>query len=74
MKHYVISLMTATCTFDYKCISINEAYNAVLELSVAYGIRVKRDEVMETLVHMKEGDLLSYKSADIMIIARDGEV
>ena len=74
MKYCGISLCTGTCMFDFKCSKISDAYDAVREASADFGISVDLCGVMDALVHMDEGRVVSYKKENLIITVREGEV
>lgn len=74
MKHFEIGIQACNHLFTYECTSAAEAYDAIMDASIAFGFEVDMDEVMGVLVDMKRGDALSHQKHHFQIAYRDGEV
>ncbi len=75
MKHYVLSLIVSQgITFEFKSSAINEIYDALIAASEKFGFEVNKDERMDTLVQMKNGQALSISFDDFSIYVGEGEV
>lgn len=74
MKHFVVTISAGSHDFDLKCSNINEAFFALFDASVSFGIHIDFDDLMEKLVDMKRGQLSSTKSTLFSVRMADGEV
>lgn len=76
--YFDVSLCTGTYTFNCKCESISEAYDAVSEASEVFGIEVDLREIIVALAGMKEGTMQlirkKYYHGFLEIIREEGEV
>lgn len=76
MKHFRIGLFVGDTSFEYRCTTMHEAYEAISDITVKFNDRYApgMDEVMETLVEMKNGRTLTVENRLYGIAYVDGEV
>lgn len=73
-KHFVIAISAGRHEFEYQCSTMYEAYEAMDDAAVTFGIQLDRDELMLILVEMKMGHKLSHTTHRWRIRIEDGEV
>lgn len=74
MKHFRVRMEANSHQFEYRCSSMSDAYDAVLDASVTFGIQINLDEVIIALVEMKRENQLSAEWYRLRISVEDGEV
>ena len=75
MKHYEIQIENGHYPLSYKCNTISEAYDCLMELSAwASHVRPDPDGLMELLVDMRNGRLITHETYGYRISVKDGEV
>lgn len=74
MKHYEIAIQAERHQFLYECSTISEAYDAICDASVTFGIGFDLNKVMITLVEMHNGKIRSSEMYRLSIYIKDGEV
>jgi hypothetical protein len=73
-KHFVISVKSAAHIFTYECTGAYEAMEAIVDAARTFGFNVDNDDVMESLVSIKNGNLLSRDSFRWSVALKDGEI
>lgn len=74
MKHFEIGIQAGRHLFIYECSTAAEAYDAIVDASVAFDFEVDLDKIMEILVDMKHENAISHQERHYQIAYRDGEV
>lgn len=77
MKHYEIMVSNGHYPLWYKCSTIAEAYGCMEELTSwvpHIGNNLDLDQLMELLVQMKNGKVLSHEAHGYRISVQEGEV
>lgn len=74
MKHFVIGVIGKSCVFEFKCSTAHEAYEAIMDASCGFNIEIDADRIMEKLVEIKNGRMLSHHGCRLSIRFEDGEV
>ena len=74
MKHFRVCIEGGNHEFEYRCSSISDAYDAVLDATAAFEIPVELEDVMTALVNMKRANQTSAKWYRIRVSVEDGEV
>ena len=75
MKHYEITIANGHYPLTYKCSTIAEAFGCLMEVSSwASHVRIDPDGIMETLVSIMHGELLSHEACGYRIDVKEGEV
>lgn len=74
MKHFVIAISAGSHEFEYMCSTISEAYDAICDAVMVFGIDANLNTLMESLVDMNRGKLKSTKIHRLRIIIAEGEV
>ncbi len=74
--HYEIIVSNGHYPLTYKCSTMSEAYGCMeaLRTGLLFDGAIDLDEVMETLVKMKNGERLSTKNYRYSISVVEGEV
>ncbi len=80
MKHFRIQFFIGNSGFEFCCMTMHEAYEAISDIAVTVADRwgprwdPDMDKIMETLVEMKKGHMLTAENDVCRIAYVDGEV
>lgn len=74
MKHYRIGITAGRHRFEYACNTISEAYGAIQDAVIHFGLKQDLDNVMVVLASMRKGERLSHVNDRLKIEVADGEV
>ncbi len=76
MKHFRIQLYIGNTSFEFCCTTMHEAYEAISDIAVTFADRwdPDMDKIMETLVEMKKGHMLTAENDVCGIAYVDGEI
>ncbi|MFR9207655.1 MAG: hypothetical protein ACLVKR_04790 [Lachnospiraceae bacterium] len=74
MKHFKVCIAGGNHEFEYRCSSISDAYDAVLDATAAFEIPVELEDVMTALMNMKRANQTGAKWYRIRVSVEDGEV
>lgn len=74
MKHYEIIVSNGDYPLRYRCSTTAEAYGCIdtLRTGLLHDRRLSMEELMEALVEMKRGELLSHAIVGLSINVREG--
>ena len=63
-KTFEVQIITKNHTFVFRCLTAYEALEAVLDAAKAFGFKIDdTDSLMNTLIEMKNGRLISTETA-----------
>lgn len=75
MKHFRTFIYTANnYSFERDCTSATEAFRAIIDASDTFKLGIDGDELMEILVDLKKGNLISHEGHGWSVRMGNGEV